>query len=152
MRGIIGSSLEQFRESMRSPIIDGERFLARTQASFDAGGRMFASWKPGFLYLTPTRILFYQGENQLFALPLASIKGVEVVTARWVSKKTCEQLQLRRETEKGARTVRLRIEALEKWKGLVEQELRIVGSVPADRGPQKKPQEERPEAVNPSSK
>jgi len=128
LRSRIGSSLEKFRESIRSPFIDGERFAARTQASLDGGNLMHASWKPGFLYLTPTRLLFYQGDNQLFELPLASIKGVEVVTARWVSKKTCEQLELRKKTEKGTRIIRLRIEALQRWKGLIEeasQNLRI---------------------------
>ena len=134
MRGIIGSALEKFRESVRSPLIDGEKFLARTQASLDGGNRMFASWKPGFLYLTPTRLLFYQGDNQLFELPLAGMKGVELITARWVSKKTCEQLQLRTETEKGAGTVRLRIEALERWKGLIEQRMKETGKDVADIG------------------
>ena len=99
MRGIIGSSLEKFRESIRSPVVDGEEFVARSQASFDGGNLMFASWKPGFLYLTPTRLLFYQGENKLFEVSLGSIKGIGVIERRWVSKKTCPQLCLRIEME-----------------------------------------------------
>ena len=137
MRDRIGSSLEQFRASIRSPFIDGENFVARTQASFDGGNLMFASWKPGFLYLTPTRLLFYQGDNQLFEMPLASIKRVQIITARWVSKKTCEQLELRKETEKGVRTFRLRIEALQRWKGLIEERLETVDSTPARCGAEK---------------
>ena len=121
LRDKIGGSLEKFRESVRSPFIDGEEFLARSQASFDGGGLTFASWKPGFLYLTPTRLLFYQGDNQLLKVPLAGIKGVAVITGRWVSKRTCEQLQVNRETEKGIRSLHVRIEALEKWKGLIEE-------------------------------
>ena len=131
MRGIIGSSLEKFRESICPPLIDGEKFLARTQACFDGGTLMFASWKPGLLYLTPTRLLFYQGDNQLFEFPRAGIKRAAVVTARWVSKKTCEQLELHVATAKGARTVRLRIEALEKWKELIKERHKARRPAPA---------------------
>ena len=132
MRGRIGSSLEQYRASIRPSDIDGERCHARAQASFDAGNLMFACWKPGFLYVTPTRLLFYQGENQLLEVPLADIGGVAIVTARWVSKKTCEQLELRKKTPKGLRIIRLRIEALHQWKALIEERLSTRESAPAE--------------------
>ena len=149
MRDRIGSSLEQFRASIRPPVIDGEKFVARTQASFDGGNLMFASWKPGSLYLTPTRLLFYQGDNQLFELPLADIKGVAVVTARWVSKKTCEQLELRKETEKGVRKFRLRIEALQKWKRLIEERLKTCEAASAPCREQSQSQDDRQGNGNP---
>ena len=134
MRDRIGSSLEKFRESIRSPFIDSERIVARTQACFDAGNLAFASWRPGVLYLTPTRLLFYQGDNPLFRLPLNTVKDIKVVERRWVSKRTCQQLELRTEREKGARTVHLRIEPLEKWNEWIEQRVKEAGNDVADTG------------------
>ena len=134
MRGIIGSSLEKFRESIRSPFIDGERTVARTQASVDAGNLVFALWKPGILYLTQTRLLFYQGDNPFFRLLLSTIEEIKVVERRWVSKKTCQQLELRTEPKKGARTIHLRIEPLERWNEWLEQRVKETSKDVADTG------------------
>lgn len=120
MRGIIKSSLERHRESLGPPVIDGERYVIRQQASLDRGNNMFASWKPGYLHLTATRLLFYQGENKLLELAAEAIRGVEIVERRWVSKKTCPQLAVRRETAAGERDIHLRIENVEAWRDRVQ--------------------------------
>ena len=146
MRDKIGSALEKHRESLRSPVIDGEKFVARCQASFDGGNLMFASWKPGFLYLTPTRLLFYQGDNQLLEIPLVSVRHVGIVQGRWVSKKTCDQLALTKETPRGTRTIHLRIDPLqqlEKWHGLIEGQTEEVCE-DDDRRPERMPRPRDP--------
>jgi len=116
MRGILKSSLEKYRESLGPPVIDGERHIQHQQASLDGGNKMFASWKPGYLYLTATRLLFYQGSNKLLELPTASIRGVGIVEGRWVSKKTCPQLAVRRATARGESIIHLRVDDLEAWR------------------------------------
>lgn len=116
VRGIIRSSLERHRESLGPPVIDGEKYLVYQQASLDGGNNMFASWKPGYLYLTATRLLFYQGPNKLFELPTASVRGADIVERRWISKKTCPQLAVRQETPRGESTVHLRIDDIEVWR------------------------------------
>ena len=116
MRGIIRSSLEKHRESLGPPVIDGETYLVFQQASLDGGNNMFASWKPGYLYLTATRLLFYQGPNKLFELPTGKVRGAEIVERRWISKKTCPQLAVRQETPRGESTIHLRVDDLEGWR------------------------------------
>lgn len=92
---------------------------------------MRACWKPGYLYLTATRVLFYQGPNKLFELPTARIRSVGIVERRWVSRKTCPQLAVRQASSRGESTIHLRTEDLEAWRGrLLELISAEAGTVP----------------------
>ena len=121
--GKIESGLEAFRRTVAPPVIDGERYLARRQASYDGGNAMFASWKPGYLLLTPTRLLFYQGETKLFEVALASVRSVEIITRRWLSRRDCEQLVVTHQTRRGPRSVCMRTEDLERWRESIQENL-----------------------------
>lgn len=135
MRGILKSALERHRESLGPPVIDGERHLRREQASWDGGNKMFPSWKPGHLYLCPTRLLFYQGSNKSWELPAEAVLGVEIVERRWVSRKTCPQLAVRRATEQGESTIHLRVDGLEVWRDRLRAIIRPKGdATPQPRG------------------
>ena len=138
MRGILRSALEKHRESLGPPVIDGERYTRREQASWDGGNKMFPSWKPGYLYLCPTRLLFYQGPNKLWELPAEAVLGVEIVERRWVSKKTCPQLAVRWATEQGESTYYLRIEDIESRRD------RLRAIIRSKRGPAPQPCGRRP--------
>ena len=134
MRGILRSALEKHRESLGPPVIDGERYLRREQASWDGGNKMFPSWKPGYLYLCPTRLLFYQGPNKLWEVPIAVIRGVGIVERRWISKKTCPQLAVRRATDQGESTIHLRIEDIESWRDRLQAIIQPQGDAEAEPG------------------
>jgi len=121
--GNIESALEAYRRTIAPPVIDGERYLKRRQASYDGGNAMFACWKPGYLLLTPTRLLFYQGESQLFEVALASVQSVEVLTRRWLTRKSCEQLVVTYQTRRGPRSVCLRTEDLKEWRECIQKNL-----------------------------
>ncbi len=134
MRGILKSALERHRESLGPPVIDGERYTRREQASWDGGNKMFPSWKPGYLYQAPTRLLFYQGPNKLWELPAEAVLGVEIVERRWISKKTCPQLAVRRATAHGESTIHLRIDDLESWRDRLQALIRTVDGAEAEPG------------------
>lgn len=121
--GNIESGLEAFRRTVAPPVIDGEHYLAHRQASYDGGSTMFACWKPGYLFLTATRLLFYQGESQLFEVALADVQSVEILTRRWLSRRDCEQLVVTYQTRRGPRSVCLRTENLEKWRESIQEHI-----------------------------
>lgn len=134
MRGILKSALERHRESLGPPVIDGERYTRREQASWDGGNKMFPSWKPGYLYLCPTRLLFYQGANKLWEVPIAVIRGAGIVERRWISKKTCPQLAVQRATAGGERAFHLRIEDIEIWQDRLQALIRTADGAEAEPG------------------
>ncbi|MDP8214998.1 MAG: hypothetical protein P9M10_07390 [Candidatus Euphemobacter frigidus] len=79
--------------------IDGEKVIAHGQAAYDAGSISRSSWKMGFLYLTATRLVFVQGQNRLFEIPLDCLGSLQAVDRNWVPGKSVQQIQLIEESD-----------------------------------------------------
>jgi len=50
------------------------------------------SWKQGKLFLIPGRLLFLQGNSELFSIPIERIGKVYIVHKRWLGKSVTDQL------------------------------------------------------------
>ncbi|MFZ6016850.1 MAG: hypothetical protein ACOYU0_04395 [Nitrospirota bacterium] len=116
----IRSGLDMVRNLRAPSTIEGEKVLAHGQAAYDAGGISRSSWKMGFLYLTPIKLIFTQGENRLFEIPLCSLNEIQIVSRNWVPGKLVQQLCLIKELEGGKRTFYLYVKESGKWLEAIE--------------------------------
>jgi len=111
----IRSGLEILRELDLPSEIEGEKVLAHNQAAYDAGSISRSSWKMGFLYLTGTRLIFTQGPNTLFCVPIDFLSGVTIVSRNWIPGKLVEQLRLIRKSDGQKSTFYLSVKEPEGW-------------------------------------
>jgi len=111
----IRSALDMAREMKLPSEIEGQKVLVRGQAAYDAGGISRSSWKMGFLYLTGTRLIFTQGPNTLFCVPIDFLSGVKIVSRNWVPGKLVEQLRLVKKSDGQKRTFYLSVKEPEGW-------------------------------------
>jgi len=70
----------------------------------------------------------------LWELPAEAVLDVEIVERRWVSKKTCPQLAVRRATAQGESTSHLRIEDIESWRDRLQAIIQPQGDAEAEEG------------------
>ena len=111
----IRSGLEILREIDLPSEIEGEKVLAHSQAAYDAGSISRSSWKMGFLYLTGTRLIFTQGGNMLFCVPLELLSGIKIISRNWVPGKLVDQLRLIKKLDGQKRTFYLSVKEPEGW-------------------------------------
>lgn len=116
----IRSGLDMVRELNLPSEIEGEKVLAHGQAAYDAGSISRSSWKMGFLYLTATRLIFTQGENRLFEIPLGLLSGYEIVSRNWVPGKKVSQLCLIKELDGKRSNLYLSVKEPQEWMKTIE--------------------------------
>ena len=116
----IRSGLDVVRELKLPSEIEGEKVLVHGQAAYDAGSISRSSWKMGFLYLTGTRLIFTQGENRLFEIPLDSLNGLQIVSRNWVPGKLVQQVRLIKELDGQKSTFYLSVKESEEWVRAIE--------------------------------
>ncbi len=117
----IRSGLEMVRELKLPSEIEGEKVLAYGQAAYDAGSILRSSWKMGFLYLTGTRLIFTQGGNRLFDIPLNLLSEFQIVSRNWVPGKLVQQLRLIKELDEKKSTFYLSVKKPGKWAEAIEK-------------------------------
>jgi len=88
----IMSAIDQLRDRNAPSVIDGEEVIKRGQAAFDGGSAAHSTWKMGSLYLTEKKLVFFQGNNRLFDIPLDCIDGVSVLERGWIPGRLVKQL------------------------------------------------------------
>ncbi len=91
---LVKSGLDVVREMKSPTAIQGEKVLAHSQADYDAGSSSRSWWKLGFLYLTATRLIFTQGGNRLFEIPIDLLSKLQIVDRNWIPGKVVQQLRL----------------------------------------------------------
>ena len=111
----IRSGLDMVRELELPLEIEGEKVLAHGQAAYDAGSISRSSWKMGFLYLTGTRLIFTQGQNKLFSIPIDLLSGLKIVDRNWVPGKSVQQLRLIKNLDGQKSIFYLSVKEPEKW-------------------------------------
>ncbi|MDI6892501.1 MAG: hypothetical protein QMD08_05875 [Actinomycetota bacterium] len=116
----IRSGLDIVRELKLPPEIEGEKVLVHGQAAYDAGSISRSSWRMGFLYLTATRLIFTQGENRLFDIPLDSLNGLQIVSRNWVPGKLVQQLRLIKELDGEKSIFYLSVKEPQEWMKTIE--------------------------------
>lgn len=116
----IRSGLDIVRELNLPSEIEGEKVLAHSQAAYDAGSISRSSWKMGFLYLTADRLIFTQGGNRLFEIPLDSLNEFQIVSRNWVPGKLVQQLRLIRELDGKKRVFYLSVKEPGEWIRAIE--------------------------------
>ena len=109
------SGLDVVRELELPSEIEGEKVLAHGQAAYDAGSISRSSWKMGFLYLTGTRLIFAQGRNTLFCVPIDLLSGFKIVSRNWVPGKLVQQLRLIKNLDGQKSIFYLSVKEPEKW-------------------------------------
>ena len=119
--GKLGSALEMMRELKLPSEIEGEKVLVRSQAAYDTGSISRSWWKMGFLYLTGTRLIFTQGGNKLFEIPIDLLSGLEIVNRNWIPGKVVQQLRLIKVLERRKTTFYLSVKDPEKWVIAIEK-------------------------------
>lgn len=116
----IRSGLDMVRGMKLPSEIGGEKVLTHGQAAYDAGSISRSSWKMGFLYLTATRLIFTQGENRLFEIPLSLLSGYEIVSRNWVPGKLVQQLRLIKELDGKKSNFYLSIKEPQEWMKIIK--------------------------------
>ena len=111
----IRSGLDMARELSLPSEIEGEKVLAHGQAAYDAGSISRSSWKMGFLYLTAARLIFTQGGNRLFEIPIDSLNGVQIINRNWVPGKLVQQLRLIKELDGEKCIFHLSVKEPQEW-------------------------------------
>ncbi len=119
----IESGLERQRQWEAPSSIDGEEVLKFGQANYDGGTRFKSTWKPGFLYLTENRALFFQGANRVVDIPVVELESIAIVTREWIPGRTAEQLCLIQRSRNVKRTFHMRMTKPEGWKDALEETL-----------------------------
>ena len=120
----IESGLERQRQSEAPSSIDGEEVRKFGQANYDGGTRFKSTWKPGFLYLTENRALFFQGANRVVDIPVIELENITVVERDWIPGRTAEQLCLIQRSRNVKRTFHMRMTRPEGWKDALEETLK----------------------------
>lgn len=115
------SGLEKQRELAAPSSIGGEKVLKFGQGAYDGGTPFKSVWKPGYLYLTDRRLLFFQGDNKIADISLSSLKRIMIVERKWIPAKVVSQLCLIEENERRRRVHYISIKRLEQWKGIVQK-------------------------------
>ena len=117
------SGLEQQRQREAASSIDGERVRRFGQASFDGGTAFKSMWKPGVLYLTEQRLLFFQGSRRLVDVAIADLKQITVVRRNWVPGRTVDQICLMEQNTKRKRTFYMYLANPQPWKDALDKAL-----------------------------
>ncbi len=120
----IESGLERQRQWEAPSSIDGEEVLKFGQANYDGGTRFKSTWKPGFLYLTENRAIFFQGANRVVDIPVIELESITIVTRDWIPGRTAEQLCLIQRSRNVKRTFHMRMTKPEEWKDGLEETLK----------------------------
>jgi len=111
----IRSGLEILRELNLPAEIRSEKVLAHGQAAYDAGSISRSSWKMGYLYLTGTSLIFTQGPNTLFRIPVDLLTGLKIIGRNWVPGKSVDQLRLTKKLDGRESVFYLSVNEPEKW-------------------------------------
>ena len=75
----------------------------------------------GFLYLTGTRLIFTQGQNTLFCIPIGLLSGVKIVSRNWVPGKLVDQLRLVKKSDGQKSTFYLSVKEPEGWVKVIKK-------------------------------
>ncbi len=124
----IGSAIDQIRDQKAIRWIDGEKVLRHGQAAYDGGTALHSSWKMGRLYLTPGKMVFFQGGNQLFTISVGALHQVELLERDWVRGRPVEQLSLSFKMGRGTRKIYLRMDDPLLWKKALDERLSAQGT------------------------
>ena len=116
----IRSGLDMVRELEVPSTIEGEKVLTHGQAAYDAGSISKSSWKMGFLYLTATKLIFTQGGNRLFEIPVDLLTGLETVSRNWIPGKLVQQLRLIKELDGKKSIFYLSVKEPQEWIKTIE--------------------------------
>ena len=95
--GIFRSALEGTRRERDRKMLGDTEILMFDQAStqgtpYRIRTSVNPSWKLGKLFLIPGRLLFLQGNSELFSIPIHRIRKVYVVRRKWLGKNVTDQL------------------------------------------------------------
>jgi len=111
----IRSGLDIARDLKLPSEIEGEKVLTHGQAAYDAGSISRSSWKMGFLHLTAKRLIFTQGGNRLFEIPIDLLGEPQIVNRKWVPGKLVQQLRLIKEVDGKKSIFYLSVKKPEEW-------------------------------------
>ncbi len=120
----IESGLQAQRRWEAPSSIDGEEVRKFEQANYDGGTKFKSTWKPGYLYLTENRALFFQGANRVVDIPIIELESITIVTRDWIPGRTAEQLCLIQRSRNVKRTFHMRMTKPEEWKDGLEETLK----------------------------
>ena len=121
----IASVLDMMRDQKVPPAIDGEKVLKHGQAAYDGGYALRSTWKMGRLYLTEKRMVFFQGQNRLFNIPLGSLNSINIIERNWIPGKLVKQLCIIQNGKVRKRKFYISVKREEQWKETIEK--RITG-------------------------
>ncbi|MFQ5840864.1 MAG: hypothetical protein ACE5I8_00390 [Thermodesulfobacteriota bacterium] len=113
--------MEQQRELTAPSAIEGEKIHRFGQAAFDGGSPFKSVWKPGYLYLTGKRLLFFQGERKVVEIFLRMIRGVTVIRRNFIPAKVVDQLCLIEQNGKRKRAYYFFMKKPQPWMDAVEK-------------------------------
>jgi len=116
----IKSGLDMARVLNLPTEIEGEKVLTRGQAAYDAGSISRSSWKMGFLHLTTARLIFTQGGNKLFEIPVDLLSELEIVSRDWVPGRKVPQLRLIKELDGKKSIFYLSVKGAQLWIKTIE--------------------------------
>ena len=116
----IMSAMDQLRDRNAPSVIDGEGVVKRSQAAFDGGNAAHSTWKMGSLYLTEKKLVFFQGNNRLFDIPLDCIDGVSVLERNWIPGRLVKQLCIIKNSGDRKRKFYVWARKPEEWKEAIE--------------------------------
>ncbi|MDI6814801.1 MAG: hypothetical protein QMC90_01775 [Dehalococcoidales bacterium] len=103
-------------------LLGDTRILMRDQAScqgspFEIKTSFNPSWKLGKLYLSPSRLLFIQGRNILFFIPISKIVETSIVEREWLAGRIINQLCL---VIRGYNPFYIAVRNPQSWKGAID--------------------------------
>lgn len=124
----IKSGLDKHRESKAPSLIEGEKVLTFAQAAYDGGSPFKSIWKPGYLYLTKSRLFFFQGSKEVFKIPLNCLKKIMVIERDWIPGRIVEQLFLTEENNQRKKVFYIHLKKPHYWKETIE-DLMTAGAV-----------------------
>ncbi len=115
------SAVDQLRDRNAPSVIDGEGVVKRSQAAFGGGNAAHSTWKMGSLYLTEKKLVFFQGNNRLFDIPLDCIYGVRVLERDWIPGRLVKQLCIIKNSGDRKRKFYVWSRKPEEWKEAIER-------------------------------
>lgn len=120
--GNFKSALEATRRKQEEGMIGDATILMRDQAStqgtpYRIRTSVNPSWKLGKLYLSPDRIFFTQGHDELFHIPIDKIERVYIEQRKWLGRKVTAQLGI---VMKGHKPFYIAVDGPQAWKQTIE--------------------------------
>lgn len=119
----VASAIDMMRDQKVPPAIDGEKVLKHGQAAYDGGYALRSTWKMGRLYLTEKRMVFFQGQNRLFNIPLDSLNSINIIERNWIPGKLVKQLCIIQNGKERKRKFYISVKREEQWEKAIEEQI-----------------------------